>query len=51
MSLGSSRLCWKKAFMDVARALAGRIGDASWLQLGDREKNEQGGTIVSLSSW
>lgn len=37
-SLGSMGKSEKRAFVDVARAPTGRIGDALWLQLGGRKK-------------
>lgn len=36
-SLDRPREFEKRAFLDVARASAGRVGDALWLQLGSRE--------------
>lgn len=36
-SLDRPREFEKRAFLDVARASAGRVGDALWLQLGGRE--------------
>ena len=40
-SFGNSGECEKRAFVEVARASAGRIGDALWLQLGGREKRSE----------
>ena len=40
-SFGNSGEFEKRAFVEVARASAGRIGDALWLQLGGREKRSE----------